>query len=175
MQSCARGIREEALHSKHVDALPFHDIKPSKKKRGGWGGGKTFNLHRMPQAPISRTRQYSRHISCFSNHFSALQLGGITKTAARPCRVPPRAYFSLSLLPPACEAAPRPLLLMAARCQALGWQAGTTSEINGKCFEDSPQGRNDNAPHPCHLQLTPPCFTEGLTCSQRHVCTSTVH
>lgn len=172
MQPCARGIREEALHSKRVDALPFHDIKPSKKKKGGGG---EFNLHRMPQAPISRTRQYSRHIPCFSNHFSTLQLGGITKTAARPCQVPPRAYFSLSLLLPDCEAAPRPLLLTAARCQALGWQAGTTSEINGKCFEDFPQGRKDNAPHPHRPRLTPPCFTEGLTCSQRRVCASTVH
>lgn len=95
VQFDARGIREEALHSKRVVALPFYccDIKPSKKT-----GGKKFNLHRMPQAPISRTRQYSRHIPCFSNHFSTLQLGGITKTAVRHCRVPPRAYFCLSLL-----------------------------------------------------------------------------
>lgn len=65
-------------------------------------GGK-FNLHRMPQVPISGTHQYYRHISCFLNNFSTLQLGGITKTAAQGC---PVSFSNLCLpvcaFPPCC-------------------------------------------------------------------------
>lgn len=133
VQSAARGIREEALHSKRIVAFLFHccDIKPAKKKRGG---EKVQFTQNAPSAHKRDTPVLPAHPLLFKSFFNFTARWD-NKNSWAALSGPSSAYFSLSLLLLSGSSAPSPHNTSSVRrTQGAGWQARTISRTPSKMF-----------------------------------------